>query len=63
MKAFFQRLKDEISGATAIEYGLILALLFIAMVGAVNGFADENFNIWTNVSNAMSDAVDVGTAS
>jgi pilus assembly protein Flp/PilA len=57
MRAFFKRLMDDNLGATAIEYGLILALMFIAMVGTFEGVADENYNIWTKVSNSMKNAV------
>ena len=34
MRRLFELRKDE-RGATAVEYGLILALIFLAMVGAV----------------------------
>jgi pilus assembly protein Flp/PilA len=61
MKAFLKRLKTDVFGGTAMEYGLILALMFVAMAGALEGFANINHNIWTDVSNAMSNAVDVGT--
>ncbi len=34
---------DDEKGATALEYGLIVALIFLAILGAVTLFAD-NFN-------------------
>lgn len=40
-------------GATAVEYGLILALVFLAMVVAVYGFAQANSDIWNRVSNEV----------
>lgn len=61
MKAIIKRLLSDASGATAIEYGLILALMFLAMVSTLNGFADANLNTWEKVSSSMSDAVDNGT--
>lgn len=61
MKAIIKRLLSDVSGATAIEYGLILALMFLAMAAALEGFADANTNIWTNVSSSMSKAVEIGT--
>jgi pilus assembly protein Flp/PilA len=61
MKALLKRLMSDDLGATALEYGLILALLFIAVSGTVSGFADENGNIWNRVSNEMSDAVATAT--
>jgi pilus assembly protein Flp/PilA len=44
--------KDE-RGATAIEYGLILTLIFLAMVGAVTQFADVTTQMWHNVANEV----------
>ena len=38
-KIFARLMKDE-SGATAIEYGLICALIFLAIVGSINAFAN-----------------------
>lgn len=57
MKSLFKRLSIDTLGATALEYGLILALLFIAVAGTVEGFADANGNIWNNVSSSMANAV------
>jgi pilus assembly protein Flp/PilA len=57
MKAFLKRLKSDVFGGTAMEYGLILALMFVAMAGALQGFANENGNTWNRVSTAMSNAV------
>ena len=46
-------IKDE-RGATAVEYGLILALIFLAMVGAVANFATATINMWNHVSEEVS---------
>lgn len=35
MKALFDRFKNDESGATAIEYGLIAALIAVAIIAAV----------------------------
>ena len=35
MKTFFSRLVHDQSGATAIEYGLIVALIAVVIIGAV----------------------------
>jgi pilus assembly protein Flp/PilA len=37
-------------GATAVEYGLILALIFLAMVGAVTAFANQTITMWDYVA-------------
>ena len=36
--------------ATAIEYGLILALIVIAMMAALSTVADRTISMWTNIS-------------
>lgn len=35
MKTLFDRFRDDQSGATAIEYGLIAALIAVAIIGAI----------------------------
>ena len=44
---------EDRSGATAVEYGLIVALIVIAMVSALNTFANETINMWNKVSTTM----------
>lgn len=56
---FLQKLGRDDRGATAVEYGLILALVFFAMVGAVQTFGQEAITMWTNVSTAVSTATGV----
>jgi pilus assembly protein Flp/PilA len=36
--------------ATAIEYGLILALIFLAMIGSLTGVSGKTNNMWNDVS-------------
>ena len=43
-------------GATAVEYGLILALIFLAVAGAIHGVASVTINMWGNVSDQVSNA-------
>jgi pilus assembly protein Flp/PilA len=40
------RLLRDNRGATAIEYGLIVSLIVIAMIVALEGVADENTGLW-----------------
>lgn len=40
-------------GATAIEYGLILALVALAVVGSMTNVATKTINMWGNVSNEV----------
>jgi pilus assembly protein Flp/PilA len=48
--SIFRKLAADVRGATAIEYGLILAMIFLAMVGALQAFGDEVIDMFNNVS-------------
>jgi pilus assembly protein Flp/PilA len=50
MKALARKLLRNSKGATAVEYGLILALLVIAMVAALTGLASTTTGMWNNVA-------------
>lgn len=56
-----QRLMRDNRGATAIEYGLILAMVFLAMMGAVVALGTEESSLFNKVSStsvtAMRNAV------
>lgn len=58
MKAFWNRLGRDQRGATAVEYGLILALIFLAMVGAVGQFSNEVIGVWGTVESTSEDAIE-----
>ncbi|MBE5073217.1 Flp family type IVb pilin [Erythrobacteraceae bacterium E2-1 Yellow Sea] len=47
--------KDE-SGATAVEYGLIVSLIVIALIGAFNTFANESIKMWEGVTSEVQTA-------
>ena len=55
MRGFFELLKDR-RGATAVEYGLILAMVFLAMVGAVSLVASVTTDMWNNVADQVTNA-------
>ncbi len=44
-------------GATAIEYGLIAALIFLAIVVSVNLFADSMGNMFNTIANNVEPAL------
>ena len=48
----FYRLMRSTRAATAVEYGLILALVFLATVVAVGNVANSINSMWGSVSNA-----------
>ncbi len=43
---------DE-SAATAIEYGLIVALISVAMLGGINSFREELLAMWTLIGDTV----------
>ena len=43
-------------GATAVEYGLIVALIVIVMVVALKQVANANTNVWQTVSTKVVNA-------
>ena len=47
--------KDE-SGATAIEYGMIAALICIACIAAFKNFGRANGDMWDHVTSTIVDA-------
>lgn len=49
---FIKRIGSDHSGATAVEYGLIISLIVLAMVGALQGVANETSNTWSRVETA-----------
>ena len=53
----FYRLMRSTRAATAVEYGLILALIFLAAVSAVGGVANSTTGMWGNVSNAATNVM------
>jgi len=53
----FKRLLRDNRGATAIEYGLILALICLAILAAIQATAGEVIETWTNVESSSSEAM------
>ncbi len=46
--------RDE-GGATAIEYSLIVSLIFLAITAAVNNFADNANTMYSTISSSLDD--------
>ena len=53
MRKLFKAIASDISGATAVEYGLILAMVFLAMLVAVQNFGNQTISMWTDVANKV----------
>ena len=56
MKKFVSKFMSDESGATAIEYGLIAALIAVAAITAMQGLGTSLNSTFTNVSTAMGGA-------
>jgi len=50
-----RRLLSDQKGATAIEYGLIAALIVVAMMGALSALGGGAGGMWTNIANKAQD--------
>jgi len=53
-------LVEDQSGATAIEYGLIVALIAIAIIGSVTAMAGETNEMWSNTERDVTAAIGNG---
>jgi pilus assembly protein Flp/PilA len=49
----FRKLVTSTKGATAVEYGLIIAMIVIAMMAALSNVASKTQGMWGNVSNEV----------
>jgi pilus assembly protein Flp/PilA len=59
LKTFKVFCNDD-SGATAIEYGLIAALVSVAAIGALTAVGNSLNTMFTSVSNSMNTAINGG---
>ncbi|WP_333840598.1 Flp family type IVb pilin [Novosphingobium sp.] len=55
---FFKKLIKDNEGATAIEYGLIAALIAVAAITAMGALGNSLSNTFNYVSNDMNNAQD-----
>jgi pilus assembly protein Flp/PilA len=57
MRRCLEQFLSDQSGATAIEYGLIISLVFIVIVTAVTAFGNTASSIFNTAMYAVRDAV------
>lgn len=50
------RLLRDTRGATAVEYGMIVAVIVIAMIASFRNMANVTVGMWGNVSNGVAAA-------
>ncbi len=60
-RIFAKFIKDD-SGATAIEYGLIAALVSVAAIAALTSLGGSLTNIFTVVDNALGGAATIAAS-
>jgi pilus assembly protein Flp/PilA len=53
MKNLFYRLLGDVKGATAVEYGLIISLIVLAMVSGLQGVSNATTNKWNYIANTV----------
>lgn len=56
MGMFFELMRST-RGATAVEYGLIVALIFLAAVGAMSNVGTATSSMWNTISTTTDNAV------
>ncbi|KQW86607.1 Flp family type IVb pilin [Brevundimonas sp. Root1279] len=57
MRDLASRVLSDESGATAIEYGLIVGLVFVVMLAALSAFAENGTGVFNDAMNAISAAI------
>ena len=55
MIVHFKKLCLSETGATAVEYGLVLALIAISALVAINGVSEVTIGMWNDVANEVTD--------
>ena len=53
MRGFVSQFIDDERGATAIEYGLIAALIAVVVIGAVGTVGNNVKNKFNNIANSV----------
>jgi pilus assembly protein Flp/PilA len=51
-----RKLRSDKRGATAIEYGLIAALIAVAIMGALQSLGGGSNGMWTRLATTVEDA-------
>ena len=57
MTTFLRTIKDDTSGATVVEYGLIVGLIVVTMLVSMQLVADETLEMWTHVQDKSLEAM------
>ena len=58
MIKMLRKLSLDKAGATAIEYGLIVSLIVIAVITSMSSVAVESTQLWTTITEKSQEAID-----
>lgn len=53
MRRFISRFRHDESGATSLEYGLIIALIFLVILSALTAFGGTSSGIFNGAMNTL----------
>lgn len=53
LRRFLSRLRRDDSGATAIEYGLIISLIFLVILGALQAFGATGSGVFNGAMDRL----------
>ena len=51
------QIKRDNAGTSSVEMGLILAMIVLAMMGALQTFAGESVGMWSNIKTKTENAI------
>ena len=57
MRRFLSRFRNDERGATALEYGLIIALIFLVILSALTAFGATGSGIFNSAMDAIRSAM------
>lgn len=60
LNTFLKHIGNDNSGATAIEYGLIIACIALALVASLNSYSAEVNDMWNGVEEDVLNAAGQG---
>lgn len=58
MKRTFIQILTDCRGTSAVEYGIICAMIIVGLISAVAGVGGETSNMWDDVSSKSEEAID-----
>jgi pilus assembly protein Flp/PilA len=57
IRKFLKTIGNDNRGATAVEYGLIVSMIVLAMAGALQSVATATNDVWSDVMTSSNDVM------